>query len=552
MYGIGKPDGAANLPLSVANKAPGGEAGSQREGMGLRSMTEVALDRTDPRDIRSMAEPAWDRTDLRDMRSMAELALDRTEPRDIRTMAELALDRTDPEDIGLNSAYDKENYTGKEILQTMSMNMMDRCAHEWLRFDASMHQHRVHIFVDSGASNCYLSKRIVDQLGLEMKRTEERSVVHLEGGKTIPTLGFVQAMWQKNGFSDCTKFIVLDMRNDVILGQDFWIKYQLVPDYVSLRVRVHINKTEYHLHRLDICPHLQLLENIPQEANLVDKGKFQRLLRKGAEPYLYIVRNQPPELEPLKQTTGDAELDSILGPLLSVFSNDLPNGPPPERPQDHTIETGDAHPMNRSPYSLSKEQLDEQKRQIEYLINRGLVRPSTSPWGAPVLFAKKKDGSWRMCIDYRGLNSVTVRNGYPLPKIQDCLDMIGTATHFSKIDLTSGYWQINVKEKDCLKTAFNTHSDKYEFCVMLFELTNASATFQEIMNDILHLYLDKFVVVYLDNILIYSNFREEHLEHVQKVLALLKKHKLYAKLFKCAFLQQAIEFCDHIVGQGSV
>ena len=157
-----------------------------------------------------------------------------------------------------------------------------------------------------------------------------------------------------------------------------------------------------------------------------------------------------------------------------------------------------------------------------------------------------------MCIDYCELNSVTVQNSYSLSKIQDCLDMIETVTYFSKIDLTSEYWQINVKEKDCLKTAFNTHSDKYEFCVMLFELTNASATFQEIMNDILHLYLDKFVVVYLDNILIYSNFREEHLEHVQKVLALLKKHKLYAKLFKCAFLQQAIEFCDHIVGQGSV
>ena len=241
-----------------------------------------------------------------------------------------------------------------------------------------------------------------------MKRTEERSVIHLEGGKTILTLSFVQATWQKNGFSDCTKFIVLDMRNDMILGQDFWIKYQLVPDYVSLRVRVHINKTEYHLHRLDICPHLQLLENIPQEANLVDKGKFQQLLCKGAEPYLYIVQNQSPELEPLKQTTGNAELNSILGPLLSVFFNNLLNEPSLKQPQDHTIETEDAHLINRSLYSLSKEQLNEQNRQIEYLINWGLVQSSTSPWSAPVLFVKKKDGSWQMCIDYRRLNSVTV------------------------------------------------------------------------------------------------------------------------------------------------
>ena len=130
--------------------------------------------------------------------------------------------------------------------------------------------------------------------------------------------------------------------------------------------------------------------------------------------------------------------------------------------------------------------------------------------------------------------------------------MIETITYFSKIDLTSEYWQINVKEKNCLKTAFNTHSDKYEFCVMLFRLTNASATFQEIINDILHLYLNKFVIVYLNNILIYSNFRKEHLKYVWKILALLKKHKLYAKSFKCIFLQQAIEFCDYIVSQKSI
>ena len=230
----------------------------------------------------------------------------------------------------------------------------------------------------------------------------------------------------------------------------------------------------------------------------------------------------------------------------------LPNHSPPERSQDHTIETGDAHPINKSPYSLSKEQLNEQKRQVNYLLDRGLVRPSTSPWGSPVLFAKKKDGTWRMCIDYRALNNVTVRNGYPLPKIQDCLDMIGTATYFSKIDLTSGYWQISVVDKDRAKTAFNTRSGKYEFCVMPFGLTNAPATFQAIMNDILRPFLDKFVVVYLDDILIYSNSKEEHMEHVRSVMQALADAKLYANPSKCTFLQKSIEFCGHIVGQGTV
>ena len=122
-------------------------------------------------------------------------------------------------------------------------------------------------------------------------------------------------------------------------------------------------------------------------------------------------------------------------------------------------------------------------------------------------------------------------------------------THFSKIDLTFRYWQINVKKKNWLKTAFNTYTDKYKFCVMLFKLINASATFQKIINDILQLFLNKFVIVYLDNILIYSNFCEKYLKYVQKILKLLKKYKLYIKSSKCVFLQQAIEFCDHIMSQ---
>ncbi len=368
----------------------------------------------------------------------------------------------------------------------------------------------------------------------------------------MPTLGFVRATWTKNGFTDTTKFIVLDMKNDAILGQDFWIKYQVVPDYVSLGIRVHAGATGYHLHGMDIRPHLRILENLPGPAELVNHNAFKRLLRKGAEPFLYVIRHGAAELEPIEQTTKDPELDRALGPLLDVFMSELPDKPPPERAQDHRIETGDAHPINKSPYSLSKEQLDEQARQIKYLMDRDLVRPSTSPWGAPVLFAKKKDGTWRMCIDYRGLNAVTVRNGYPLPKIQDCLDMIGTATYFSKIDLTSGYWQINVAEKDRPKTAFNTRTGKYEFCVMPFGLTNAPATFQAIMNDMLRPYLDDFAVVYLDDILIYSKTREEHIEHVRKVMQCLHDHNLYAKPSKCAFLQQTIEFCGHVVGQGKV
>jgi hypothetical protein len=198
------------------------------------------------------------------------------------------------------------------------------------------------------------------------------------------------------------------------------------------------------------------------------------------------------------------------------------------------------------------QQLQEQTRQVEELLRRDLIRESVSPWGAPVLFVLKKTGEWRMCIDYRMLNSKTLKNADPLPRIQECIDKLGKAKHLSSIDLLSGYWQLRVAEKDIPKTAFNTRYGKYEFLVMPFGLTNAPATFQTLMNSILRSYIDKFVLVYLDDILVYSNSEEEHLEHLRLVFEALQKHSLYARPDKCTFDQLNVEFCGHLVGQGVV
>jgi len=431
----------------------------------------------------------------------------------------------------------------------------------WLRFDVNAHGHSISAFADSGASHCFLAQRIVNQLGLKLQHSSGR--VRLEGGKTVDVVGSTEISWSKGGFHTTTTCTVLQMENDLIVGEDFWQDYRLCPDYDTLGVKVYDNGVEHLLSGIDSHrPRLQILENEPPGASCVPRRAFERLVRKGAECFLYVLREvkpqteavkPPEELAPLQHTTGHSMLDRALGPsLLKQFRNDLPDHPPPERSQDHSIDTGDARPVNKSPYGLSKEQLDEQTTQVDSLLEKNLIRPSTSPWGAPVLFAKKKDGTWRMCIDYRALNAVTLKNGYPLPKIQDCLDMIGTARSFSKIDLTSGYWQINVVERDRHKTAFNTRRGKYEFCVMPFGLTNAPATFQAIMNDMLRPYLDKFVVVYLDDILIYSKNDEEHLEHVRLVVEALQKHGYYAKPSKCSFFQKHIEFCGHIVGDGEV
>nr|GFC07926.1 transposon Ty3-I Gag-Pol polyprotein [Tanacetum cinerariifolium] len=164
----------------------------------------------------------------------------------------------------------------------------------------------------------------------------------------------------------------------------------------------------------------------------------------------------------------------------------------------------------------------ELKDQLQELSERGFIRPSVSPWGAPVLFVKKKDSSMRLCIDYRELNKITIHNRYPLPRIDDLFDQLQGAMHFSKIDLRSGYHQLRVKEQDISKTAFRTRYGHYEFLVIPFSLTNAPAVFMDLMNRVFHEFLDKFVIMFIDDILVFSKSKEEHEDHLRihgKVIA---------------------------------
>ncbi|KAJ9563825.1 hypothetical protein OSB04_008985 [Centaurea solstitialis] len=186
------------------------------------------------------------------------------------------------------------------------------------------------------------------------------------------------------------------------------------------------------------------------------------------------------------------------------------------------------------------------------LASESLDEPSSSPWGAPVLFVKKKDGSLRMCIDYRELNKLTIKNCYPLPRIDDLFDQLQGASFFSKIDLRFGYHQVRVHEEDVPKTAFRTRYGHYEFMVMPFGLTNAPAVFMDLMNRICRPYLDKFVIVFIDDILIYSQSREEHEQHLKVVLELLMDQKLYAKFSKCEFWIREVHFLGHVVREEGI
>ncbi|GKA47759.1 putative reverse transcriptase domain-containing protein, partial [Tanacetum coccineum] len=204
-------------------------------------------------------------------------------------------------------------------------------------------------------------------------------------------------------------------------------------------------------------------------------------------------------------------------------------------------------PVARAPYRLVSSEMKELSDQLKELSDKGFIRPSSSPWGAPVLFVKKKDGSFRMCIDYQELNKLTVKSRYPLPMIDDLFNQLQGSSVYSKIDLRLGYHQLRVWEEDIPKTAFRTRYGHYEFQVMPSGLTNAPTVFTNLMNRVCKPYLDKFVIVFFNDILIYSKSKQEHEEHLKLILELLKKEQLYAKFSKCEFWIYKVKFLGHVI-----
>ncbi|WVZ74548.1 LOW QUALITY PROTEIN: hypothetical protein U9M48_022716, partial [Paspalum notatum var. saurae] len=242
----------------------------------------------------------------------------------------------------------------------------------------------------------------------------------------------------------------------------------------------------------------------------------------------------------------------VVNEFPDVFPEELP-GMPPDREIEFVIDLiPDTAPIYKRPYRMDANQLAELKEQIQELLDKGYIRPSTSPWGAPVIFVPKKDGTQRMCIDYRALNDVTVKNKYPLPRIDDLFDQLKGASVFSKIDLRSGYHRLKIRASDIPKTAFVSRYGLYEFTVMSFGLTNAPAYFMYLMNKVFMEYLDKFVVVFIDDILVFSINEEEHEKHLRMVLQKLRENQLYAKLSKCEFWLFEVSFLGHIISKGGI
>ncbi|GJV01806.1 putative reverse transcriptase domain-containing protein [Tanacetum coccineum] len=325
---------------------------------------------------------------------------------------------------------------------------------------------------------------------------------------------------------------------DAIIGMDWLAKYQAIIVCAEKIVRIPWGNETLIIYGDG--------SNRGHEAHLhiISYSKTQEYTLKGCPVFLAHVIKKEIEDKSEKKRLEDVP---IVQDFPKVFPEDL-LGLPLTRQVEFQIELiPGAAPVARAPYRLAPSEMKELSAQLKEQSDKGFIRPSSSPWGAPVLFVKKKDGSYRMCIDYRELNKLTVKNRYPLLRIDDLFDQLQGSSVYSKIDLRSGYHQLRVREEDIPKTAFRTRYGHYEFQVMPFGLTNARAVFMDLMNRVCKPYLDKFVIVLIDDILIYLKNKQEHEEHLKLILELLKKEELYAKFSKCEFWIPKVQFLGHVI-----
>eukprot|EP00253_Pinus_taeda_P001689 PITA_01689 len=409
-----------------------------------------------------------------------------------------------------------------------------------VEFEGKISNLPISVLIDPGATLSYVNPKVVERCNLQSVKFKNPWLVQLATG----------AKWKVTSKINNCSFTIADQpitadlnilplgSYDILIGMDWLEKHWSLVDCKT--------KIIYYRDQQGNSKEVQGIKR-PVQVQPITANQLVKCVRKGCQVYAIQVG-----FANSKDKTTSLNNIPVIQEFADVFPEEIP-GLPPRRDIDFTIElVSGATPVSRAPYRMSIPELTELKMQLQELLEKNYIRPSVSPWGAPVLFVKKKDGTLRMCIDYRQLNKLTIKNKYPLPRIDELFDQVKGATVFSKIELRSGYHQIRIKDEDIAKTAFRTRYGHYEFVVLPFGLTNAPATFMCLMNGIFHPYLDQFVIIFIDDILIYSRNIEEHCEHLRIVLQTLRKHQLYAKFSKCDFFKEEIQYLGHVISKEGI
>jgi hypothetical protein len=379
----------------------------------------------------------------------------------------------------------------------------------------SINHQPVIILFDSGATHSFISFKCGMKVGLDFYPTGEAYMIATPSGKISSNQIYRKVPIQLYSNLIKTDLLLLDLEGmDILLGMDWMTRHRVSLDISSRAVEI------------DSPDHETTILYLPQrECNNSCAYAIEGIKLKD----IPIVCEYP-----------------------DIFPDDLP-GMPPDRDIEFVIELQPGiAPISKRPYRMPPNELAELKIQLQDLFDKGYICPNASPWGCPALFVKKKDNSLRLCVDYRPLNAVTIKNKYPLPRIDILFDQLAGARVFSKIDLRSGYHQIKIRSSDIPKIAFSTRYGLYEYLVMSFGLTNAPAYFMYLMNSVFMQELDKFVVVFIDDILIYSKNPEDHANHLHIVLQRLRDHHLYAKFSRCEFWLDTVKFLGHTISSDGI
>ncbi|GKA03667.1 putative reverse transcriptase domain-containing protein, partial [Tanacetum coccineum] len=341
---------------------------------------------------------------------------------------------------------------------------------------------------DSGADKSFVSTNFSTLIDIKPVGLDTSYEVELADGKVVSTnnvlIGYTLNLLNHSFPID---LMIIELGSfDIIIGMDWLSRYDAAILCGEKKVRIPLEGKTLVIEGNRNNSRLKIISCI----------KTQKYIEKGCELFLAHVTEQESKEKRLEDVP-------VIQDFPEVFPEDLPGLPPPRQVEFRIDLIPGIAPVARAPYPLAPYEMKE-------LSEKGFIRPSSSPWGAPVLFVKKKDGSFRMCIDYRELNKLTIKNRYPLPRIDDLFDQLQGSSVYSKIDLRSVYHQLRIREEDIPITAFRTRYGHYEFQVMPFGLTNAPEVFMDLMNRVCKPYLDKFVIVFIDDILIYSKNKEEH------------------------------------------